>query len=375
MAACPAPNRDMLSRFLTVAADQRFHNPASRQEWRQWSAFATSIGQHPYLLKYQGPAHHLERVHVFLAFAAALRAGNFNNKQPASAETITRTLRYCGQVLANRGFEDPRRPIQGQHNLDPAITKYIQTCHDKDPAPVRQQALPASAISALHRAYSTSSDPSQKICSALISTAFFFLLRVGEYTASTTQSQRTVPLRAQDIKRWNGTTRIDISNPHSTLQAATAVTICLENQKNGQKGDTLHHFKAYNTSICPVAAMITLLQPIRFAPPSTPIGTYTNAQGRKTRITANQIRAAVKHAATLSNLEAHGYDLARIGTHSLRAGGAVALKLAGYDEITIRKLGRWSSQTFLIYIRNQIAQLNAGTATAMASQLTYHNVG
>ena len=83
----------------------------------------------------------------------------------------------------------------------------------------------------------------------------------------------------------------------------------------------------------------------------------------------------IRHGAALDNLEAKGYHPSRIGSHSLRAGGAVALKLAGYDDTVICKLGRWSSNTFLTYIRNQIGNLTAGVATAMANTLTCHNVG
>jgi len=38
------------------------------------------------------------------------------------------------------------------------------------------------------------------------------------------------------------------------------------------------------------------------------------------------------------------------------------------------KLGRWSSNTYLIYIQCQIGQLTVGIATAMARILHFHNV-
>ena len=46
-----------------------------------------------------------------------------------------------------------------------------------------------------------------------------------------------------------------------------------------------------------------------------------------------------------------------VGAYSLRAGGAMALKLHGYDDTTIMKMGRWTSLTFLQYIHNQISHL------------------
>ena len=46
-----------------------------------------------------------------------------------------------------------------------------------------------------------------------------------------------------------------------------------------------------------------------------------------------------------------------VGAHSLCAGGTMAIKLHGYDEMTIMKMGRWTSLAFLQYIHNQIAHL------------------
>ena len=62
---------------------------------------------------------------------------------------------------------------------------------------------------------------------------------------------------------------------------------------------------------------------------------------------------------TVTNLQLHnqGIDPDLVGAHSLWAGGAMALKLHGYDDTTIMKMGRWTSLTFLQYIHNQIAHL------------------
>ena len=122
-------------------------------------------------------------------------------------------------------------------------------------------------------------------------------------------------------------------------------------------------------------ALANAIQPIASAPLHTPIGTTYAANGQPIRVTAAQIRSLIWHGAAMDDLEAKGYHPARIGSHSLRAGGAVALKLAGCDDTTICKLGRWSSNTFLIYIRGQKSNLTTGVATAMSHMLTYHNVG
>jgi hypothetical protein len=51
------------------------------------------------------------------------------------------------------------------------------------------------------------------------------------------------------------------------------------------------------------------------------------------------------------------------------------LKLAGYDNDIIQKLGSWSSNTYLHYIQTQIGQLTAGVAQRMAAvSLQFHIV-
>ena len=53
-------------------------------------------------------------------------------------------------------------------------------------------------------------------------------------------------------------------------------------------------------------------------------------------VTDNQIRFAVKFAAKALQYEKRGIPIDRIDTHSLRSGGACALRLAGYDEVQIK---------------------------------------
>eukprot|EP00978_Attheya_sp_CCMP212_P041868 scaffold245673_cov54-Attheya_sp.AAC.1 len=69
-----------------------------------------------------------------------------------------------------------------------------------------------------------------------------------------------------------------------------------------------------------------------------------------------------------------GYALDRIGAHSLRASGAMDLKLNAYSAEDIMKIGRWTSTTFLTYIHSQIAALNHGIAINMSRRIAFHNV-
>ncbi len=84
---------------------------------------------------------------------------------------------------------------------------------------------------------------------------------------------------------------------------------------------------------------------------------------------------AVRWGATFDGLLDKGYTLDRVSSHSLRAGGAMAMKLSGATDSTIMRIGQWTSLTYLTYIHSQIGALSAGVAWKMSEEFTFQNVG
>jgi integrase len=263
----------------------------------------------------------------------------------------------------------------GSHNLDPSLTNYYKACKRVDPPSKPQQALPSSTVRWIMERMGRSTVKRVELAAHLIVLAFFFLLRVGEYTHSSGTTQ-TVRLRKQDVKLWRGGFIIPNDSPLPVLLTADAVTICLENQKNGNKNAVLHHTDSGDTVLNPVRAAAVLVAELRGLPLTTPLGAYNDNNNDLQQISSAEIRSAIQIGAIRDNLVAQGYSLDRIGSHSLRSGGAMHLKLAGYDNDIIQKLGRWSSNTYLVYIQTQIGQLTAGVAQRMAAvSLRFHIVG
>ena len=97
-------------------------------------------------------------------------------------------------------------------------------------------------------------------------------------------------------------------------------------------------------------------------------------QGEWTPVESHHMVTAVRATAKELNLHLHAIDPDLVGAHSLRAGGAMALKLHGYDDTTIMKMGRWTSLTFLQYIHNQIAHLSHDISKKMSIALPFVNV-
>jgi hypothetical protein len=275
--------------------------------------------------------------------------------------------------MAAKGLADPRRGNPGQTALDPEFTTLYRRYKAADPPPRAQIALPATTVRWIATHFRSLPSPLLRAVGDLVTLAFFFLLRVGEYTPSS-GPRLTVPLRNKDFKLWRDGTRLPNDAPLSVLLSADAVTICLENQKNGHKNAVIHHTSSGDPSFDPVRAAARRVHVTAAAGPDTPIGAVA-INGRVTYVSAQDIRDAVQTGAIGDNLPAAGYDLTRLGSHSIRAGGAVQLKILGYDSDIIQKLGRWSGLTYLRYIQTQIAQVTSGIAALMARPIRFTHVG
>ncbi len=93
------------------------------------------------------------------------------------------------------------------------------------------------------------------------------------------------------------------------------------------------------------------------------------------KVTDRDIGVAVRWGAIYDGLLLRGYMLNRISSHSLQAGGAMALKLSGALDSTIMRVERWTLLTYLTYIHMQIGALTAGLAWRMSKAFTFQNVG
>ena len=230
-----------------------------------------------------------------------------------------------------------------------------------------------STIEAISRNYRWTEH--QHAVADLVIIAFFYLLRVGEYTApARSRDRRTIPLRKCDIRLWRKGVLLQHSAGLRTLLRADSATICIANTKNGTKGAVVHH-EAFGGPLCPVAALARRIANISAGVATCPINKVQHSDGHTTGVTDRDIGAAVRWGATCDGLLARGYTLNRISSHSLRAGGAMAMKLSGASDSTIMRVGRWTSLTYLTYIHTQIGALTTGVAWRMSTAFKFQNVG
>ena len=222
------------------------------------------------------------------------------------------------------------------------------------------------------------SSPKQQAIGAMVLIAFYYLLQVGEYTYHRPSEKfRIQQFRVCNITFWCNTTKLDINSDQTWLmQHATAATLNISNQKNGIRAQTIHQ-EAINSHLCPVKALIRRVKHIleHTNDKTTMISTYfVKGQGKKS-LTGRDMNKAIRDAVDSLKLYKHGLSRRVVSSHSLRSGGAMALHLNGISDNTIKKLGRWSSDTFLMYIHEQIAAFSSGISQQMSKNIEFQNIG
>ena len=212
--------------------------------------------------------------------------------------------------------------------------------------------------------------------------AFYFLLRVGEYTIKSrrNESKQTVPFKMENItffKRDKMAQLRQLSRwaPDEDILTADSAAMTLDNQKNGHKNVCIHHEANGDLILCPVRAVgrrYVYLRKHMNNNWETPIHAYWDDEGCRKDVTDNNIRSALKSAATeLEYPSTRGIPIDRVDTHSLRGGGANALSLNGDSDTKIQKLGRWRGATFKEYIRDELHSFASGMSKAMKKLFGY----
>ena len=102
---------------------------------------------------------------------------------------------------------------------------------------------------------------------------------------------------------------------------------------------------------------------------------YWDSVGR-VDVTDRDMRFHMKFAAEKLGYTSRNISLDRIDTHSKRAGGACAMKLAVFDDKSIRKKGIWlpSSNVFLEYIQQYLLGFSQGMSTKMSRISRFTNM-
>ena len=212
-----------------------------------------------------------------------------------------------------------------------------------------------------------SSTEREKAISWLLIGAIFFAMRSCEYCKTAVEeSKRTKIVRLKNIV-FKLDNRV-IAHSNKRLKEADLVQITFEFQKNDKRDVRVHMFRSGDSLLCPVIAWASTVQRIRRIDGScddSEVCLFEDENKKTSLLPAIQIRARLRAVVHLIGEEALGFNRDDIGLHSIRSGGAMAMFLSGTSVVIIQRVGRWSSEAFLEYIREQVESFTVDVSKNM----------
>ena len=152
------------------------------------------------------------------------------------------------------------------------------------------------------------------------------------------------------------------------LSQADLVRVRFVFQKNDKRDVQIHMFKSGDDLLCPVKAWAMTVKRVRNIPSSSDNSEVCQFMDQNNRVTlfhSSFVRTKLRAIVNLIGKEILGFDKDDIGLHSIRSGGAMAMFLAGISVIIIQRVGRWSSEAFLEYIRDQVESFTLNVSRDM----------
>jgi hypothetical protein len=222
-----------------------------KRYWRAW----LELCDHRHLdpeLSVTDPA---TTVATLQAFAEFVRQGSVGRGRQVGTQTVQVAFRSIGahfelDARLNPCYRDGSTPKYWK-----ALEQQIEGYRRQDPVPQAKLAVPVTVphwcvSQGLH-----ASSPRTQAIGNLTNIAFYYLLRVGEYTYHGTQhTRRTKQFRTCDTQFWKNGIALPLNSPASVLLAADAATLTLTNQKNGTKGAVIHQEALFEPH-CPVQSL------------------------------------------------------------------------------------------------------------------------
>jgi hypothetical protein len=250
----------------------------------------------------------------------------------------------------------------------------VKAWKKEDPPPNRVKPVPVQVIRRIAFIAQHGTCEHQKAIADMIILAFFFLLRPGEYTDTSTSARNPdkAPFRLGDVQLFVGNTRLDILRaPEAVLWTANFGSLTFDDQKNSVRGEVIGLAISGDPYLCPVKALVRRILHLR------PHITHHNIPLARVFLRTNtssvrpsDITATLRHSVTFLGPEL-GFLSSDVSARCLRASGANALLNSNVDTDIISLIGRWRSDEMLRYLHVQNRELMKDYSRLMLSGGAY----
>ena len=183
--------------------------------------------------------------------------------------------------------------------------------------------------------HTLSSAEQRTLFTAMFLIAFYGFFRIGELASKS-------PASSNSVVQFNNLSFLSTEGSIQSLK----ITIChFKHNTNNRPVDVIIT-RDSASPICPVQAMLDYCKVRLFAP--GPLFCLRNRP-----VTVNQFNEQLRACLSFCSL-----DSSRYKSHSFRIGAACHAADLGYSDSQIRALGRWKSDAFKLYIRNETLAAN-----------------
>jgi hypothetical protein len=274
-------------------------------------------------------------------------------------------LHVVGQGFAQLGTSDPRLTSSG--SIDFYFQCQLRGYTRANPPPDRVKPIPISVIIHATNAAVIVGTTDHIAVANMLTIAFFFLMRPGEYTSTPSD---TTPFTLADVQLFIGHRHLNIFlDSEANLLASTFCLYTFTDQKNGVRGEVIGLGHSGLPLACPILSTVRHILHLHqhHALPSMPLSTYYCTTGSSTR--CHPVSPANITLMLCLSISALGPGIgllpSDITVKSLRAGGAMALLLAHVDTNIIRLISRWCSDEMLRYLHLQAQPIMRNFASLM----------
>ncbi len=203
-----------------------------------------------------------QRIHSLTGFAQRVRTGYYGRGRQVQAATVTGAITAVGQTISLAIGHNPTKVI-GSDKFLPALQVMIEGYVKEDPPTCKMLPVESDVPELLvEMGYSKSGTAHTQAVGDLALIAFYYLLRIGEYTVKgkRNNTKQTVQFKLEDATFYkrtrNGQLRCLPKNaPAHLILSANSATLKLDNQKNGWKGVCLHQETNGDIFFCPIRAL------------------------------------------------------------------------------------------------------------------------
>jgi hypothetical protein len=198
----------------------------------------------------------IEQGIIITAFAARVRSGFYGHGNEIKVSLVSDALAAISKTIELVGKQSPVYRYEETYTLP--VQRCIEGMRRVDSPAIPQLAVPVAVpIEMAREAYATSSTRAQAT-GDLGLIAFFYLLRVGEYTAPRVvvkngrivHATRTKQFRVINVGFFKDGKLLNRKSPLAKLLEADSATLKISNQKNGRMGQTIHHETSEGFNSC-----------------------------------------------------------------------------------------------------------------------------